>query len=141
MSTKLRDVIANLVSLNLNGAAPLGNILRGDGTNYSDWAMPVVTGASGYFTLPNGVIVQWVTGTQDSSSGVVNQTGNWPIPFPSSCFIAIPSTVFVSIATATDIHEYQMASYTTSGWNVRRAQGGVYSGNAVTTPVIIAIGN
>jgi hypothetical protein len=46
---------------------------------------------SGYITLPNGLILEWVVGTTTvGPTSRQNVTETWPLPFPHACFTAIP---------------------------------------------------
>jgi hypothetical protein len=46
---------------------------------------------SGYVTLPNGLIFEWVVGTTTvGPTARQNVTETWPLAFPHACFTAIP---------------------------------------------------
>jgi hypothetical protein len=62
---------------------------------------PSVEAVNGYFTLPNGVIIQWTLGSANNP-GVLNAL---PLAFPTNIFVAVPgpgSAVAVAV-TLTDL--------------------------------------
>lgn len=94
--------------------------------------------ASGYVTLPSGIILQWKTGTNIPSlatGGNTTQAFTFPLAFPTAVFEIIPyddsgaGTGFI----------YARTSKSTSGCtiNVFNASGGTSQG----TPAIFAIGH
>lgn len=96
---------------------------------------------NGWVALPNGLIVQWITGTQDNSEATLTQSGTWPIPFPGGIFAAYVTTNwFSSDPVDSDIVMYQMLSSSQTDWTVRRVRGGQYVALTLTTPTLLAIG-
>lgn len=82
------------------------------------------TRGSGYFKLPNGIIVQYMQGTTNTSSA---QQVLYPITFPSTVFCVVASAIDVSAPNYMATNLYTTAAclisaYTNSG-TVRAATG------------------
>ncbi|WP_051272805.1 gp53-like domain-containing protein [Sphingomonas phyllosphaerae] len=73
---------------------------------------------NGYTVLPNGLILQWVTGAQQAASSEGTQYVAFPISF-NTCFQVITSTQ-VANPNIESHAVYQLISYTTEGATVMR---------------------
>ncbi|MBB3346037.1 gp53-like domain-containing protein [Sphingomonas sp. BK069] len=63
-----------------HGAADIAGAFRGSLTE------------NGYTVLPNGLILQWMTGGEDGDAGMIGREMLFPIAFPSACLIALVTT-------------------------------------------------
>ncbi len=73
---------------------------------------------NGYTVLPNGLIVQWVTGAQQLAGSETTQTVTFPIAF-NACFQVIAATQ-VANADSESHAVYQLVSFTTESATVMR---------------------
>jgi ABC-type transporter Mla subunit MlaD len=95
-------------------------------------------GGNGWTRLPNGLIIQWAVGFNQTTSGTVFQTVNFPRSFPAACVNVQVSTLWTS-GPDNQIMMYQTTGWSTTGVNLRRARRGDDGVNG-TTPYIFAIG-
>jgi peptidoglycan hydrolase CwlO-like protein len=95
-------------------------------------------GGNGWTSLPNGLIVQWAVGFNQTTSGTVYQTVNFPRAFPNACLNVQVTTMWTS-GPDNQIMIYQTTGWNTGGVFLRRARRGDDGVNG-TTPYIFAIG-
>jgi peptidoglycan hydrolase CwlO-like protein len=95
-------------------------------------------GGNGWTRLPNGLIIQWATGFNQTTSGTVYQTVNFPRSFPAACVNVQVTTLWTS-GPDNQIMMYQTTGWSTTGVNLRRARRGDDGVNG-TTPYVFAIG-
>lgn len=75
-------------------------------------------GASGYITLPGGVIVQWGLSVVIGSG--VNRAITFPIAFPTACYAVIPAYVNTSGDSAVGtVVTSQVRAYSKTGTTIR----------------------
>jgi hypothetical protein len=93
--------------------------------------------SNGWTRLPNGLILQWATGFNQTVANTVYQTINFPRAF-SVCFNVQVTTIWTS-GPDNQIMMYQVTSFNANLVNLRRARRGDDGVNG-TTPLIFAIG-
>jgi hypothetical protein len=126
----------NVVDTNLtNLQTSLSNILtNADLTVSINSATPGT--AKGYIKFPAGIYLQWATGTAVSADST--QTINYPISFPTTCWLVLTSCY---LNTATNIAKaWGVQTWTTAHAVVqllRRGDEGSFS----VSPMVFAIGN
>ncbi|WP_448952118.1 gp53-like domain-containing protein [Labrys neptuniae] len=137
----LNDIYAFFsVADNGDRGATLGAILA---AAFSAFGLSI--GASGYITLPGGLIIQWITGPTDPTSPAdgVFYTLNWPLAFPNKLQAALISTS-INTATNADVN-YEIVNGTTNAKTqvglTRNLQTGYATVLTGTNAVIIGIGN
>lgn len=96
--------------------------------------------ANGYQVLPNGLILQWVTGPYQSPGVEAAVFVGWPIAFPNACFQAFPSTQIQSATDRGDSWFQLVGDPATDGCTVMRQRSGNPNDSAATAPKIFAIG-
>lgn len=92
---------------------------------------------NGWTRLPNGLIMQWATGVNQTVANTVYQTINFPRQF-SVCFNVQVTTIWTS-GPDNQIMMYQVTGFNANQVNLRRARRGDDGVNG-TTPMIFAIG-
>lgn len=92
---------------------------------------------NGWTRLPNGLILQWAQGFNQTASGTLYQTINFPRAF-SVCFNVQVTTIWTS-GPDNQIMIYQVTGFNANLVNLRRARRGDDGVNG-TTPLIFAIG-
>lgn len=104
-------------------------------------AQPVGLAASGFIKFGNGLVLQWLIGPTDISTGEPQHTVNFPTPFPNQCFVCLVSMDMANITISADFW------YQTIGWNtlsvtyMRQVSTGGTTGGTTTRAIIFAIGN
>ncbi|CAB3889869.1 hypothetical protein LMG26788_03785 [Achromobacter pulmonis] len=95
--------------------------------------------ANGYQILPNGLILQWASGAQQTvpqNSSNTNISITLPIPFPNAALFALGTCRYVS-----GTHGYTTTvSLSTSAAVVDASNGSVSGGNAVLVPGVLVVG-
>jgi hypothetical protein len=85
-------------------------------------------GASGYTTLPNGLIIQWGLSSTFFTSGM---SISFPVTFPTACYCVVPSSMTNSSSTANDTqYPFNATSVSTSGFvanNYGSSGGGAHN--------------
>ena len=113
------------------------NIILANAETYADGAWSAA--ASGYFQLPNGVIVQWASSTFSGGSGTVT----WPLTFPNAVFKVWATDTDGGATNYTTVVAMQ-SSITTSGCTVLSGYcdgAGGHSWTGAVTARVFAIGN
>jgi hypothetical protein len=85
---------------------------------------PNALAPTGYFKLPGGIIIQWITGpwqAADNSEPATTQA--WTIAFPTSCVFALVSMQLAGPSGFTD-NWYQLISFNTAQVSYQRQRGG-----------------
>jgi hypothetical protein len=101
------------------------------------------TGANkipGYIVFPNGLVMQWLMGTEETSAAESQNTYSWPTNFSSILNIQV-TTIRKNgnLDSTTDIFSYQVVSWTDSQVVIYRARRG--NDDVVTTqPWILGVG-
>lgn len=88
---------------------------------------------SGYQKLPNGLILQWVRGTNVDIGQPTVQTLNWPVAFPTGPVMAFASYETTDSNYTCFIHSMDK---TTVKWGAREWNGYAFTG----TPIVFGIG-
>lgn len=108
------------------------------GTMTGDLNLPGVSKtANGYTKLPNGMILQWVTGPLSINENTAYAPINFPIAFPTACLQVMVSTKGNGTVYA-DIN-FILTSFTATSVTVFPQWYGTASQN-LNTPIIFAIG-
>jgi len=118
-AVNLAQLTAAITALTL-GTASTRNV--GTGTNQIPDMNSFVAG-SGYFKLPNGIIIQYFSGTTSTSAAV---QVSYPLVFPTGLYAVIASAIDVNVANYMAVNNYNasaclLSAYTSS--NVRAATG------------------
>lgn len=82
-------------------------------------AFPGTLSGNGYTVLPNGLILQWLTGAQQGAGSEGTQYAVFPIAFPNACFQVIASTQVANPNTESHA-TYQLINYSNEGATVMR---------------------
>lgn len=134
--------LGNTVKLGWDGGRLRATV---DGTDLSYlWANKdanFYAAGNGYVVLPNGLILQWVTGSTDPANSFENsQFVSWPIQFPNACLHAQVTTRLLNASPNTD-DWYQLAGQTQWGATVQRQHNGsTNSYEQPTMPYVFGIG-
>lgn len=132
MATKADTDYMNLAALAANYVAKAGDTMTGD------LNIPGVSKtANGYTKLPNGMILQWLTGPTSVSETTAYAALNFPITFPTACLQVMVSTKGNGTIYA-DVN-FILTSFTASSVTVFPQWYGTANQN-LNTPIIFAIG-
>lgn len=129
-NSSITGTSANLTSLQLNSAAPSGQVLVGDGTHFVPGPVPgagasSLTTPNGYATMPGGLIIEWVQGGQQADaggSGNTAQTLTFPLAFPHAFLGASCAAYTTGEASGNDTYPstQQPKSWNTTSITVQR---------------------